>query len=257
VSACTLYPAIDILGGKAVRLEQGDFGRDTTYAPDPVQAALAWVTQGAKALHVVDLDGARAGRPVALEHLRSIAAQTGLPVQYGGGLREADHLEAALQAGAWRVVLGTAAFRDERLLEVALARYGSQLAVAVDVREGHVTTSGWTSPTEIDGREAIEALRAKGVRTFVYTNVDRDGMLSGPDPDEVVAVSEAVGDGRFLYSGGIGVLDDLAALARLGLPNLAGVVVGKALYERRFTVADAEALLNAPEARPSPPRAPG
>jgi phosphoribosylformimino-5-aminoimidazole carboxamide ribotide isomerase len=215
------------------------------------------VRDGAKALHVVDLEGARSGRPVALEHLRAIASVTGVPVQYGGGLRALEHLRDALSAGAARVVLGTAAFKDGQLLERALAEYGSRLAVAVDVRGGRVATAGWVDTTDIAGAEAVLVLREKGVIAFVYTNVDRDGMLGGPDLQEVAAVSDAVGDAGFIYSGGIGSLDDLRALAGLGLGNLEGVIVGKALYERRFSVAEAEEALSAPAARPSRPQSPG
>jgi phosphoribosylformimino-5-aminoimidazole carboxamide ribotide isomerase len=238
-----LYPAVDILGDQAVRLTQGDFERDTVYASNPVDAALGWVKDGAEALHVVDLEGARSGRPVALEHLRAIAAGAGVPVQYGGGIRAIEHLRDALAAGADRVVLGTAAFRDEQLLDRAVRENGSQLAVAVDVRGGRVATAGWVDTTEIAGVDAVEALRQKGVDQLVYTNVDRDGMLGGPDTKEVQAVSEAVGHSSFIYSGGIGSLDDLRALAALGLPNLEGVIVGKALYERRFSVAEATEAL--------------
>jgi phosphoribosylformimino-5-aminoimidazole carboxamide ribotide isomerase len=239
----SLYPAVDIMGGKAVRLTQGDFARDTTYADEPAAAARRWVAQGARALHVVDLDGARAGRPVAIGHLRQIASEAGVHVQYGGGLRSLDHLREAVAAGASRVVLGTAAFTDVALVERALGELGERLAVAVDVRGGRVTTAGWTSTTEIGGPEAIDALRGRGVTRFVYTSVDHDGMLSGLDVDEVEAVSGAVGDGRFVYSGGVGSLDDLRTLAEAGLSNLDGVIVGKALYEGRFDVASAlEAL---------------
>jgi phosphoribosylformimino-5-aminoimidazole carboxamide ribotide isomerase len=239
----TLYPAVDILGDQAVRLTQGNFEQDTVYASNPLEAALGWVRDGAQALHVVDLEGARSGRPVALEHLRAITAEAGVPVQYGGGLRALGHLRDALGAGAERVVLGTAAFRDEELLEQALGEYGFRVAVAVDVRGGQVATSGWIDTTEISGRDAIAALTKKGVTQVVYTNVDRDGMLEGPDNGEVAAISEAVGGASFIYSGGIGSLEDLSSLAALGLPNLEGVIVGKALYERHFTVADAiEAL---------------
>jgi phosphoribosylformimino-5-aminoimidazole carboxamide ribotide isomerase len=241
-----LFPAVDIMDGRAVRLTQGDFERETVYAEQPVEAALRWVKEGARALHVVDLDGARTGSPVALEHLRSIVEKTreaGVEVQYGGGLRAIEHLQAALAAGADRVVLGTAAFRDEALLDRALAELGDRLAVAVDVRAGQVATSGWTSTTELSGAEAVAAMLGRGVRRFVYTNVDRDGMLSGPDHDEVARVAEAVGNERFVYSGGIGSLEDLRALGSMGLSNLEGVIVGKALYEGRFSLAEAERAL--------------
>ena len=253
-----LFPAVDIMNGRAVRLTQGDFERETVYAEQPVEAALRWAEEGARALHVVDLDGARTGSPVALAHLRQIveevrepakagkageAREPGMLVQYGGGLRAIEHLQAAQAAGADRIVLGTAAFRDEALLDRALAELGERLAVAVDVRGGRVSTAGWTATAELSGTEAVTAMVRRGVRRFVFTNVDRDGMLSGPDRDEVARVAEAVGSERFVYSGGIGSLDDLRGLASMGLSNLEGVIVGKALYERRFTLAEAQRAL--------------
>jgi phosphoribosylformimino-5-aminoimidazole carboxamide ribotide isomerase len=246
-----LYPAIDILEGKAVRLRQGHFDDKSVYADDPVAAAERWVADGAGRLHVVDLDGAKAGRPASIEHLRRICERVPVPVQYGGGLRSLDDVEQAIDAGAERVVIGTAAFADAVLLEGAIDRWPKQVAVAVDVRGGLVSTAGWTQQSQLRAGEAVEALRGRGVRVFVYTNVDRDGMMIGPDQDEVRRISELVGSERLLYSGGIGSLDDLRSLAGLGLPNLVGVIVGKALYEQRFGVAEAEAVIQGTEAAPS------
>lgn len=237
-----LLPAIDIRDGKAVRLEQGRFEKETVYAADPLEAARAFAAQGARFLHVVDLDGAREGEPVNIEHLRRIAAEVGVPVQYGGGLRSLAAVRDALAAGADRVVLGTAAYADEELLDAAVAKWGGRVVLAVDARGGHVSVAGWTEETGMPAVEAIERMQRRGVRQFVYTSVERDGMLAGPDLDEVHRVSAAV-RGRFLYSGGIGSLDDLRVLASLRLVNLAGVISGKALYEGRFTIADAQRVL--------------
>jgi phosphoribosylformimino-5-aminoimidazole carboxamide ribotide isomerase len=238
-----LYPAIDIQGGRAVRLRQGRFEEETVYADDPLAAARDWVEQGARALHVVDLDGAREGVPAALAHLERIARDAGVPVQYGGGLRTLDACERAIGGGAARIVLGTAAFTDMDLLDDAVARFGDRVVVSVDVRGGEVAAAGWTRSTGLDPEGVIERLQDRGVRSFVYTSVDRDGMLDGIDPDEVWRVAGTV-RGRFVYSGGIGSLDDLRALARLRAVNLSGAIVGKALYERRFTVAEGQAVLD-------------
>jgi phosphoribosylformimino-5-aminoimidazole carboxamide ribotide isomerase len=238
-----LYPAIDILDGKAVRLVQGRFEDATTYHDDPLEAAQSWVDAGARFLHVVDLDGARAGEPRSLEHLRRIAAGTGVPVQYGGGLRTLPAVREALRAGAERAVVGTAAFRDVDFLDDILAAFGPRIVVSVDVRDGLISTSGWTQTTKMPAPAAIRRLGDRAVRSFVYTDVNRDGRLEGPDLESVKEVAEAV-RGRFLYSGGIGTLDHLRALARLRQVNLAGVIVGKALYERRFTVAEGQAALD-------------
>jgi phosphoribosylformimino-5-aminoimidazole carboxamide ribotide isomerase len=239
-----LYPAIDILDGKAVRLVQGRFEDATTYHDDPLDAAQSWVDAGARYLHVVDLDGARAGEPHSIEHLRRIAQGTGVPVQYGGGLRTTDAVREALRAGAERVIVGTAAFRDIDFLDDILQAFGPRVVVSVDARDGHVATAGWTETTQLPAEDAIRRLGERGVASFVYTNVDRDGGLEGPDLDEVTRIAEAV-RGRFLYSGGIGASEHLAALAGLRQVNLAGVIVGKALYEKRFTLAQGQAALDA------------
>ena len=241
-----LYPAIDILDGKAVRLVQGRFEDATTYHDDPLEAAQSWVDAGARYLHVVDLDGARHGEPRSIEHLRRIVGQTGVPVQYGGGLRTFGAVREALRAGAERVIVGTAAFRDVDFLDEVLATWGPRIVVSVDVRGGHISTAGWTQSTKLPAADAIERLHDRGVASFVYTDVDRDGRLEGPDFDEVARIAEAV-RGRFLYSGGIGRREDLAGLARLRQVNLSGVIVGKALYEKRFTVAEGQAALDKPD----------
>ncbi len=235
-----LYPAIDILDASAVRLVRGDFDQSTRYAADPLDAARSWQQAGAERLHVVDLDGARAGSPVNLEQVRRIVTETELPVQLGGGLRSLAALDAAAAAGAGRLVLGTAAFTD--VLEPAVAAFGDRLVVSVDVRGGRVSTAGWTETGELRTTDAIAELRGRGVTSFVYTDVDRDGMLGGLDLEEIGRVADAV-EGELLYSGGIGELADLAALAGLGHPGLAGVIVGKALYEGRFTIAEAQEAL--------------
>jgi phosphoribosylformimino-5-aminoimidazole carboxamide ribotide isomerase len=240
-----LLPAVDIRDGRAVRLRQGDFDRETVYAEDPLEAARGLAEAGARFLHVVDLDGARAGEPANLHHLERIVQELGVPVQYGGGLRSGDSLQRALAAGAERVVVGTAALTDPDFLGEALESCAERLLVAVDVRGGHVSLSGWTSETGMTPEDAIARMQRRGVRGFVYTNVDRDGTLEGPDLEEVGRVARAIG-GPFLYSGGVGSLEDLHSLRALRLPNLAGVISGKALYEGRFTVRDGQAALEAP-----------
>jgi phosphoribosylformimino-5-aminoimidazole carboxamide ribotide isomerase len=237
-----LYPAIDILDGHAVRLVQGDFERRTEYAADPLDAARAWASAGAQRLHVVDLDGARTGAPVNLGHVERIVGETGLPVQLGGGLRSRAAIAAAFAAGVRRVVLGTAAFADNGLLAYAVAEHGERVVVSVDVRGGMVSTAGWTQTGSLAAVAAVRELVERGVRSFVYTDVDRDGMLEGPDLAGVAAVAQAL-EGELLYSGGIGSLSDLEALVALRSPRLAGVIAGKALYEQRFSVAEAEAAL--------------
>jgi phosphoribosylformimino-5-aminoimidazole carboxamide ribotide isomerase len=238
-----LLPAVDIRDGKAVRLRQGHFDDETVYADDPLEAARSFVEAGARFLHVVDLDGAREGEPVNLDHVERIARELEVPVELGGGLRSIASIRRALKAGAARVVLGTAAFTDPDLLDEALRAFADRVLVGVDVRGGKVSVSGWTRETETGGEDAIHLMQDRGVTGFVYTNVDRDGMLEGPDLDELRRVGEAV-RGRFLYSGGIGSLADLRALRALRLVNLGGVISGKALYEGRFGVAEGQAALD-------------
>jgi phosphoribosylformimino-5-aminoimidazole carboxamide ribotide isomerase len=237
-----LLPAIDIRGGRAVRLQRGDFDKETVYVDDPLEAARSFVEAGATFLHVVDLDGAREGKPVNLEHLRRITTELGVAVQYGGGLRDLGAVRSALQAGAERVVVGTAAYTNVEFVDELVATWDKRVVVAVDVRGGHVSVAGWTKATQALPEDIITRLQRRGVNQFMYTNVDRDGTLEGPDLEEVKRISDTV-RGRFLYSGGIAALEDLTALRSLRLVNLAGVVSGKALYEHKFSVEDGLAAL--------------
>jgi phosphoribosylformimino-5-aminoimidazole carboxamide ribotide isomerase len=243
-----LYPAVDILGGKAVRLVKGDFEAKTVYDADPLAAARRWTEEGAEFLHLVDLDGARTGAPVNLDQLERIAGELQVPVQYGGGLRSLASIEDALSAGARRVILGTSAFTHPDLLKRALqAQDPERVLVSVDVRGGEVVIRGWTEAAGVSVREVFARLIECGVRTLAYTNVDRDGMLEGPNLEELVWIAKAAEGGQLIYSGGIGGLADLDRLAKLRaqrhLDSLEGVIVGKALYEGRFTVSDARAIL--------------
>jgi phosphoribosylformimino-5-aminoimidazole carboxamide ribotide isomerase len=238
-----LLPAVDILEGKAVRLSQGEFDKRTVYDADPIEAARRWVSQGARSLHVVDLDGARSGAPVNLEQVRRIVAEAEVPVQVGGGLRTIEAVRAAMEAGATRVLIGTAAYTDIDFLDQAIAELGDRVVVSVDARDGRLAGAGWTEQTDIPIEAVIEQLGARGVRRFVYSSIERDGMLQGPDLDGARRVAEAV-RGTYTYSGGVSSLEDLRALVELRQVNLIGVIVGRALYEGRFTVADGQSVLD-------------
>jgi phosphoribosylformimino-5-aminoimidazole carboxamide ribotide isomerase len=237
-----LLPAVDIRDGRAVRLRQGRFDDETVYADDPLEAARSFTDAGADYLHVVDLDGARDGEPVNLRHLERIKSELPVTVQYGGGLRSMASVGSALSHGADRVVLGTAAFRDRPFLEQALGTWGTRVVVAIDVRGGEVSVAGWTRETGAAPEDVIRELQRIGASLFVYTNADRDGMLEGPDLDEVTRIAGVVRE-SFLYSGGIASLDDLKRLKQLRLHSLAGVISGKALYEGRFGVSEARDAL--------------
>ena len=246
MSALTLYPAIDIRGGSAVRLLQGDYDRETAYDADPLDAALRWVEGGAEILHVVDLDGARGGAPVNLDAVARIAAGCGVPIQVGGGIRDAEAVEAVLGAGAGRAVLGTRAQRDPEFVGDLVATHGPEAIVAaVDARGGSVAVEGWERATGTAVPELVGRLGELGVSRFVYTPVEVDGTLEGPGLDgldAVAAACESTG-AELIYSGGVGTLADLEGLAGLDHAAIGGVIVGRALYEERFGVAEAIAAL--------------
>jgi phosphoribosylformimino-5-aminoimidazole carboxamide ribotide isomerase len=240
-----LYPAIDIRDGRAVRLIQGDYDRETAFDADPLDAARRWVDQGARALHVVDLDGARAGAPVNIEHVARICEAIDVPVQVGGGLRQAGDVESVLGAGAARAILGSAAVSDPALIEALVSDHGDRIVVSADARGGAVAVEGWERATETTSAALIAQLAGRGVRTFVFTPVEVDGTLEGPGVDGLRAAAAAAAEAGadLIYSGGIGSVEHLRELAAIGLPALAGVIVGRALYEGRFTVTEGQEAL--------------
>jgi phosphoribosylformimino-5-aminoimidazole carboxamide ribotide isomerase len=237
-----LYPAIDVRGGQAVRLTQGDYARETAYDADPVDAALRWADEGAEILHVVDLDGAKAGEPRNLDAIGRIAAAVDCPIQVGGGLRDDESVAAVLDAGASRVVIGTAALRDPEFLDRVLAEHGDRVVVSVDARDGKVSLSGWTETSDADVADAVRGLSKRGVARFLCTAIEVDGTMEGPALDELNRIAAAT-EAQVIASGGVGDLAHLEALARDAAPNVEGVIVGRALYERRFTVAEGVAAL--------------
>jgi len=233
-----LYPAIDIRGGQAVRLLQGDYERETAYDADPVDAARRWAGEGAEFLHVVDLDGAKAGEPRNLDVVKRIAAAVECPIQVGGGLRDTASVGAVLNAGAERVVIGTAALKDPDFLTAMIEAHGEGVVVSVDAREGRVALEGWTEAGEEGVVEAVVALSEKGVARLLCTAIEVDGTMEGPALGrlrEIAAATEA----KVIASGGVGDLSHLKSLAQDVPHNLEGAIVGRALYERKFTVAEA------------------
>ena len=233
-----VYPAIDIYQGRAVRMTRGDFATVEEVAPSPLDAARKLVAEGAEWLHIVDLDGSRTGTPENLDQIRAIANRFTVKIQAGGGIRDFDTAEAFAEAGASRIVVGTAAIEDPELIGRLVDRHADGLAVSVDARNGMVTTTGWTETTDMRAVDLMQRLAVTGVPIVIYTNVSIDGTLQGLDLPSTEAVARAFG-GDVIYSGGVGSLDDIRKLAKLRHRGLRGVIVGRAIYLGRFTLGDA------------------
>ena len=234
-----IIPAIDIKDGKCVRLYQGDFARVTVYDHDPPAVARRWVEQGARMLHVVDLDGAKAGYPVNADAILAIVQAVDVPVQIGGGLRDEKAVLAALGLGVARVVLGTAAVEQPDLVARLVERYGEEIAVGVDARDGIVATAGWTEQAQVAAPELIDHMAAIGVRRFIYTDISRDGTLTEPNYAATAALVRPDGP-AIIASGGVGKLEHLLRLSTIGVE---AVVVGRALYTGDLSLLEAlEAL---------------
>ena len=237
----TIIPAIDLKGGKCVRLRQGVADDATVYGDDPVAMARHWEAEGGRALHVVDLDGAFNGAPAHAEVVAKIAAALSIPVEIGGGLRTDDHVRAMLDAGVSRVILGTRALADEAALKRLVDLYGGEkIAVGIDARGGLVQVKGWVETTGTLATDLAKRVSDLGVGTIIYTDTATDGMLSGPNLEAMDKICEAASCG-IVASGGISSVMNVRDLVALGRPNLVGAIVGKALYEGRVTVAEMQA----------------
>ncbi|MBA2469010.1 MAG: 1-(5-phosphoribosyl)-5-[(5-phosphoribosylamino)methylideneamino]imidazole-4-carboxamide isomerase [Chloroflexia bacterium] len=230
-----VYPAIDIRNGKAVRLVEGDFDRETIFDADPVDAALRWKEQGAEWIHIVDLDGARDGVRANQSTIERIRTSVSVRLQLGGGLRDMDALSAAHTLGIDRMVIGSAAVSHPELIPEAVAAFGGAIAVGLDARDGQVATRGWVEQTSIDAVEIAQRVADQGVEHIVFTDIGRDGRLEGPN---LHALSDLIARNLtgIIASGGIGSLDDIERVARTGA---SGVIIGAALYHRHFTLAEA------------------
>ena len=238
-----LLPAIDLLDGKVVRLAKGDYNRVTVYNNDPVAQALSFAEQGATWIHIVDLDGARFGVPKHTKTIADIIAATGLCLEVGGGVRGFDAIEQLLKAGASRVILGTKLIADPAFAQEAVALFGEDAVCAgVDARDGEVAIEGWRAGAGVSAIELVGTLASWGIRHLVYTDINRDGMQTGIDAKAYAVIARAAGF-PVIASGGISSLDDLRALAALPEGLVEGIIVGRALYEGSFCVADAMELL--------------
>jgi len=229
LSSFTIYPAIDIRGGRCVRLIQGDYNQETVYNDDPVAVATDFTVKGAQYVHLVDLDGAKAGHPVNHELIGRIANAVSVPVQVGGGLRTLADVENLLNLGISRVIIGTAAIEDREFTESVLGTYGNRVAIGIDARNGLVATRGWLETSEVKAEVLAKELAAKGAETFIFTDISRDGMMQGPNIDAIAAIAQASGK-QVIASGGVTVLDDLVKLAARRAEGISGAIVGKAIY---------------------------
>lgn len=239
--AFEVIPAIDLRDGNCVRLYQGDYDRETKYSDDPVATALAWQEQGAPRLHVVDLDGARAGHSVNHEVMAGIAAAISIPIEVSGGLRSLDAIQAAVSYGAARIQLGSAAVRDPDLLAAALRAYPETICVSIDARNGRVATDGWEQDTSIDAIEFAHRMAALGVPRVMVTDISRDSTLTGPNFDLLTRLVQEL-EIPVVASGGVASTDDLVRLAAIGCE---GAIVGKALYEGTIDLPGALAAVEA------------
>jgi len=236
-----VFPAIDILGGRAVRLAQGDYERVTVYNEDPVAQARAFVELGAEWIHVVDLDGARSGVPGNIATIERIAGETGARVETGGGIRTLDTLERLTAAGAERCVLGTKLATDPQFVRAAVDRFGDAVVGGIDARDGMVAVEGWREGTATSASVLVAELRDLGISHLVYTDIARDGMQTGISTPAYVGVAVTAGF-PVVASGGVSTLDDIRALAALGSGVIEGVIVGRAIYEGAFTLPEALAV---------------
>lgn len=237
-----IIPAIDIKGGRCVRLRQGRAEDCTVYSDDPVEMARRWAGEGGEYLHVVDLDGAFSGAPVNTDVIKKIAGEIDIPVEVGGGLRTDEDVGELLEAGIARAIIGTRAISDRDGMERLACRFGADIAVGIDARDGMVQVNGWVETTDTTAVELARDLEAMGVSTFIYTDTSRDGMLKGVNLEAVAEFCDAV-KCDVIASGGVTGPDDIIGLHRLDRRNLAGVIVGKALYDGRIDLGEIKALV--------------
>ncbi len=230
-----VIPAIDIRHGQCVRLVQGKEAMETVYSKDPVEMAVLWHSRGAPMIHIADLDGAFQGKPVNLELVKKIKAAVPVPVQLGGGIREMDTIERAMNTGIDRVILGTAAVYDQDLVKEAVSRYGAKIAVSIDVSNQFVAVAGWKEVSNVRFEDLAHRMRELGVQTLLFTDTHKDGTLSGPNVEGIKAFLKAAKI-PVIVSGGISSVADVQLLSPLAAQGLAGVVIGKALYDHKFTL---------------------
>ncbi len=227
-----IYPAIDLRGGRCVRLRQGDFARETDFGGDPAETALRWVKQGATFLHIVDLDGAREGQPVNGASVRQIVASSDTPCQLGGGLREEKHIVEAFSQGVVRVILGTKALQDPAWCEAMCRKFPGRVVLGLDARDGRVATDGWLNTSDQSAVDVARRCADWPLAALIFTDISKDGMLAGPAVEATAELSTATSV-PVIASGGVTTVEDVVSLARRGI---AGCIIGRALYEGRISL---------------------
>ncbi|MDH6598595.1 1-(5-phosphoribosyl)-5-[(5-phosphoribosylamino)methylideneamino]imidazole-4-carboxamide isomerase [Bacillus aerius] len=238
MSDFTLYPAIDMRNGKCVRLVQGDYDQETIYGDSPLDMARRFANEGAKWIHLVDLDGAKAGKRVNHEHVLAIASSLDVNVQIGGGIRTDEDVAFYLNNGVSRVILGSSAVSNPVFVKKMLAQYGEKIAIGIDARNGFVSTEGWLETSEVKAEELGKELAKEGAEVFIFTDIQMDGMLSGPNVESTVRLAEATGK-QVIASGGVSAVSDLQKLSAQKQTGVSGAIIGKALYTKQFTLAEA------------------
>jgi phosphoribosylformimino-5-aminoimidazole carboxamide ribotide isomerase len=233
-----VIPAIDLLGGKCVRLIQGDYSQERAYDSDPVKVAKGFAAQGAELIHVVDLDGAKSGNPQNWDAIAAIAKAAGVPIEVGGGVRSMETARRLMEAGARRVVVGTKLVEDPELAREMFAELGEKVVAGIDARQGKVAVAGWIEQSAVTAVDLAKKMEELGAKRLILTDIAQDGMLSGPNLELLNAVSESVGI-PIIHSGGIGALEDLKLLYDKAVRRPEGVIVGRAIYEGRFSVKEA------------------
>ncbi|MGD7059902.1 1-(5-phosphoribosyl)-5-[(5-phosphoribosylamino)methylideneamino]imidazole-4-carboxamide isomerase [Bacillus altitudinis] len=238
MSEFTLYPAIDMRNGKCVRLVQGDYDQETIYGDSPLDMARRFANEEAKWIHLVDLDGAKAGKRVNHEHVLAIASSLDVNVQIGGGIRTEEDVAFYLNNGVSRVILGSSAVSNPVFVKKMLAQYGEKIAIGIDARNGFVSTEGWLETSEVKAEELGKELAKEGAEVFIFTDIQMDGMLSGPNVESTVRLAEATGK-QVIASGGVSAVSDLQKLSAQKQTGVSGAIIGKALYTKQFTLAEA------------------
>jgi phosphoribosylformimino-5-aminoimidazole carboxamide ribotide isomerase len=236
-----IIPAIDIKDGRCVRLFQGEMDKETVYFKEPIGAARHWVKEGASFIHIVDLNGAVEGRPVHMKEIEAICRETSLVVELGGGLRSVEAVQAALDLGVARVVIGTAAYDNAELLRALCERFPGKIVVGIDARSGKVAVKGWKETTSMDAVELAQRCEADGASRIIYTDISRDGTREGVNLDATLKIAQSVNI-PIIASGGVATLDDLRRLKEIERDGVEGILIGRALYTGAFTLREATSV---------------